>query len=435
MKILAISQQWAPEDGTPQRRFSQLTRGLTSRGHEVRVIAAPPHYPGGVLTSADPRHAPGAIAEGDNGETVYRSHFREHSRSLTSRIEDQGIVAISSWWIARKLVKSWRPDVIISTAPPLPQVVVTALIGKRFRVPYVVDLRDVWPDILTYMNEWGNQAEANPQNRIKATAYDALIASGGRVFNWALHGATAIVTTTPSFAEKLRSEGFQRVLNVRNMASVRDDKLPTLADMDYLDGTNREPGTLRVLYAGTTGRAQGLESALEAVRLTKEAGVNIQMRVVGSGSHLRLLMLQAERDHLPVEFTGRMPFSEVLEEYAWSDTTLVHLRNWEPLNYTVPSKLYEALSVSRHVTVAANGESARIITESGAGDAVPAMDPQALADLWTRLANDRQQLNVANSGRNWLLARETPDENTEKFARFLSTLPSRSDRFRWDLLH
>ena len=76
-----------------------------------------------------------------------------------------------------------------------------------------------------------------------------------------------------------------------------------------------------------------------------------------------------------------------------------------------------------------------IITESGAGDAVPAMDPQALADLWTRLANDRQQLNVANSGRNWLLARETPDENTEKFARFLSTLPSRSDRFRWDLLH
>lgn len=434
MKILAISQQWAPEDGTPQRRFSQLTKGLTAKGHEVKVVAAPPHYPGGVLTSTDPRHAPGAVAGGESGEMVYRTSFREHSRSLISRIEDQGVVAFSSYRIARRLVKHWRPDVIVSTAPPLPQVVVTALIGKRFRIPYVVDLRDVWPDILTYMNEWGNKAEANPESPTRAIGYDLLIAGGGRIFQWALRGATAIVTTTPSFAEKLRSEGFPRVLNLRNMASVRDEDLPTLPDMDYLDGNNRERGTLRVLYAGTTGRAQGLENALDAVRLTVEAGVNIQMRVVGSGSHLRLLRLQARRQHLPVEFTGRMPFDEVLEEYAWSDTTLVHLRDWEPLNYTVPSKLYESLSVCRHVTVAANGESSRIIMESGAGDAVPAMDPQALADLWVELANNRMRLNVAHRGRDWLLDRETPEENAEKFEKFLSALPSRTPWFRWVLV-
>lgn len=430
MKILVISQQWAPEDGTPQRRFSQLTGGLTSKGHEVKVVAAPPHYPGGVLTSTDPRHAPGGVAQGAAGETVYRTSFREHSRSLTSRIEDQGTVAISSWLIARRIVKKWRPDVVISTAPPLPQVVVTSLIAKRFKVPYVIDLRDVWPDILSYMNEWGNQAEANPRSRPKAVTYDALINFGGWVFLRALRGSAAIITTTPSFAEKLRSEGFPRVLSVRNMASVRDDNVPSLDEMDYLDGHNRESGTLRVLYAGTTGRAQGLENALEAVRLTWEAGVDIHLRVVGSGSHVRLLRLQAERQRLPVQFTGRIPFEEVLEEYAWSDTTLVHLRDWEPLDYTVPSKLYEALSVGRHVTVAADGESSRIVVESGAGDAVPAMSPGALSELWVELANDRQRLNVAHRGRDWLLDRETPEENAAKVEQFLSGLVSASRRFQ-----
>lgn len=422
MKILVISQQWDPEDGTPQRRFRQLTRSLTDRGHSIRVIAAPPHYPGGKLTSTDPRHAPGAVADGENGERVWRSSFSEHSRSLASRVKDQAVVAFSSLKIADGLVRSWHPDILVSTAPPLPQVVVTALVAKRFRVPYLVDLRDVWPDILTYMNEWGDQAEANPRSRAKSFAFGALIGVGGRVFGWALRGANGIVTTTPSLAEKLRREGHERVLSVRNMASVRTFAVPTIPETEFLDGRNRESGSLRVLYTGTTGRAQGLEVALEAVRLTVEAGIDITMRVVGSGSHLRLMKLQAKRDNLPVEFYGRIPFAEVLDDYEWCDTALVQLRQWEPLEYTVPSKLYEALSVGRHITASANGETSRIVTETGVGDAVPAMDAPALADLWIALANDRSRLDVGLHGRTWLLERETPEENAEKFSRFLTGL-------------
>ena len=339
---------------------------------------------------------------------------------------DQAIVATSSLALASRLIKERRPDIILTTAPPIPSAVTASLVGKAHRVPYVVDLRDVWPDLLSHMNEWGNKAEANPPSAIRAEAFDALIAAGGSVFRWTLKNAAGIITTTPSFAEKLRREDCSEVLNIRNMASVREAPVPPLEESR--SEASRTEGTLRILYAGTTGRAQGLDSALEALRLTIEAGVDARMRIAGSGAHLRLLKLHAAREGLPVEFLDRVGYEDVVEHYEWCDTSLVHLRSWEPLSYTVPSKLYEALSLGRHVSVAANGESARIITETEAGHAVPAMNPQALADLWVKLASNRDLLDVGTGGRRWLLKRETPEQNSKKVEDFALKVANKCSR-------
>lgn len=428
MKILVISQQWEPESGTPQRRWAHFTQVLTNNGNEVVVVAAPPHYPGGVLTHDDPQFAPRAVSPGLRGETVWRTRFSPHDRSLASRVGDQAAIAASSLRIGARILRRRDVDVILTTAPPIPSAVVSALLGWWYKVPYVIDLRDVWPDLLLYMNEWGNKAEANPRQPFKAVAFDSLILVGGRAFKRALKAAAGIVTTTPSFAEKLRAEGFTNVLNVRNMASVRPEPLSKRVSAPL----DEEQAPLRILYAGTTGRAQGLDNALESLRLAKEAGANVTMRIVGSGAHLRLLELHAERDDLPVEFLGRLDFEEVIEQYEWCDTALVHLRNWKPLSYTVPSKLYEALSLGRHVTVAANGESARIVKETGAGIAVPSMKPKALAAAWVNLAKNRAALDVGERGRQWLLDRETCDENAAKLETFVratvEALPAESRR-------
>ena len=44
MKILIVSQYWAPENGVPQRRWSWLSQLLVEQGHQLTVIAPPPHY-------------------------------------------------------------------------------------------------------------------------------------------------------------------------------------------------------------------------------------------------------------------------------------------------------------------------------------------------------------------------------------------------------
>ncbi|WP_099332212.1 glycosyltransferase family 4 protein [Actinomyces minihominis] len=412
MRILILAQQWDPEEGTPQRRWAALVKALVERGDQVVVLAPPPHYPGGVLTSDDPDHQVGAIAKGRHGELIWRSNFSPHDQSLWSRVLDQAVVAVSTLHLARKTIRKKRPDIILATAPPLPAAYAAAFVAVTHRIPYIIDLRDVWPDLLKYMNEWGSLTENRSKlETVFGTVFPIVAAGAGRTLTSALRHAAGISTTTPSFAELLRERGFKNVLNVRNLGAVLESPVAPIQD--------RAEKTLRVLYVGTIGRAQGLRSAVRAVEIARQQGVPVEMRMVGSGADLKELRELSEAQGLPIEFLGRIPHQDVAQHYEWADTSLVHLKRWTPLLFTVPSKLYESLSAGRHVCVAADGEPARIVTETGVGHAVPAMDPQALADLWEYLASNRGELEIDDQGLRWLEARETQQQNAEKFANFV----------------
>ncbi|WRS29040.1 glycosyltransferase family 4 protein [Actinomycetaceae bacterium MB13-C1-2] len=418
MRILIIAQQWEPEEGTPQRRWAPLVEGLIARDHIVDVVAPPPHYPGGTLTSNDPKVQSGAVAVGRHGETVWRCNFSPHDQRLRTRIVDQGHVMLSSIRTGLRLVKRYHPDVVIATAPPLPAAYAAACVGKLGKTPYIVDLRDVWPDLLKYTKEWTvDQKQKSRSSVIYSSMFSVATSFFTRLTNKTLDGAAGIVTTTPSFAERLRDRGYKNVVNVRNLGSVLPQAVPPRV--------SHNPGSLKVLYLGTTGRAQGLSNVISAVRLAQAQGTDIQMRIIGSGASLAGLKDKAEGTG--IEFLGRIPRADVMEHYEWTDTSLVHLRDWAPLKFCVPSKFYEALSSGRHVTVVANGEVERIINETGAGMAVPAMDPHALADAWTFLANNLGLLEVGDRGTRWLAERETPDENANKFVDFVEHVANESE--------
>lgn len=67
------------------------------------------------------------------------------------------------WVIAKKpgILKYYEPDLIIGSVPALPTAVVTYLASKRFKAPYVIDLRDAWPDLISEHGRW-NSGLGNP---------------------------------------------------------------------------------------------------------------------------------------------------------------------------------------------------------------------------------------------------------------------------------
>ena len=60
-----------------------------------------------------------------------------------------------------------------------------------------------------------------------------------------------------------------------------------------------------------------------------------------------------------------------------------------------------------HISGVVRGETARLITELGAGDIVPPNDPSALARLWIELARDRARLEVSEKGKRWVESQRT----------------------------
>lgn len=406
MRIALISHHYEPENNAPQRRWSALVPRFIAAGHEVVVFAPPPHYPTGALEDSADVFMPGRSSTGQYGETVHRVRFREHGPDLRSRSLDQAVAATHSVWRAVRAMRrrTDRPDVVISTVPGLPSIAAGWLVAFLLGARHVVEMRDAWPDLV---GASGMLTRASLRRRFATQL-------ATRAVTLAQRRAAAVITTTESFADVLRERGIGRVEVVRNGAN--------LEHLRPLPPKSQEAGPIRVLYAGTIGRSQGLSTAVQAAVLAEHAGFFVELRILGSGAaEQEIRELVASLD-APVQMLGRVAADEVFEHYEWADTALVSLEDWPPFLWTTPSKVYEAIALKRHVTGCLNGETSRLITALEAGDVVPSGDAVALANLWGELSRDRSRLVVNGAARDWALANANFDGLADRYLGLLEEI-------------
>lgn len=410
MRVLLLTHHYEPEMGAPQQRWAGLAACLVDAGHDVAVLAPPPHYPAGQVWREADDLAPGSVHAGRQGEVVHRVAYRSTSGKVWSLLADQVVAAAHSVWTSRRFAGDARPDVVVATVPALPSLVAGVVVSRLLRRPLVLEMRDAWPDLLAVIDRWDGQETAARQQRVKR-----LLARTAAVGTSVLQRrASVVVTTTHSFAEKLRERRFGHVRVVRNAAH------PFAVPVET---ARREvTGDLRVVYVGTVGRAQGLETAVRAVRLARAKGVDVHLRVVGGGAGRALVAEVAERVGVTVDIRNAVPRSEVPSHYAWADTALVMLRDWPGLRLTIPSKIYELMAAGIHISASVSGEAADVVGDSGAGDVVPAGDPQALADLWVRLATQQPAVRPSAHATEWVATHATREVIGEQYLALLGDL-------------
>ncbi len=410
MRILLITHHYAPEVGAPQHRWNALVRRFVGAGHDVAVLAPSPHFPSGRGHLGDASLRPGAVARGLHGEQIHRLRFLEHDASVASRGLDQLVSAADATRVGlARFSGQRRPDVVVATAPGLPSLAAGRVLSTVLRVPLVMEVRDAWPDLLNVRHEWESGAPGRPPSpRHRATTVATLLSFPITVMQ---RGADAVVTTTDSFADVLHGRGMHPVRVIRNGTHLT---MPVT-----LPPPDPAAPELRVLYLGTVGRSQGLGSAVHAAALARRAGVPVRLRIVGDGAETPSLAELVHRLEAPVTILPPVPHADVLEHYAWADTVLVSLRGWEPLGWTVPSKLYEVLSTGRHVTGMLAGEAARIVEDTGGGHVVPPDESAALAALWARLHHDRGLLEVGPTPREWVARHVDNDALADQYLQLL----------------
>lgn len=402
MKVLVLSQCWYPENGVHQRRWSWLSKILVDAGHQVTAIVPPPHYPAGQIL-------PGwedTIPEfGASGERILRTSFYPHSEKLISRAFDQGMVSATSITAALRTFLGGhhdKPDVIIGTVPSLPTAVVTRIISSALRVPYIIDLRDAWPDLLKYSDRWDEalRGHDNAAEGVRFRIGSAVAAVTSRQILGALQNADGIIVTTDRLRTHLLDSPTHTRLPGERIATVRNVFPHALHET--LSPLEPAENVLRVVYAGTLGRAQNLRSAIQAATLLKEDGKEAHFRFLGGGAAKKQLQAAAERYEVQAEFLSRVSPEELTGHYAWADTALVNLASWDPMSLTVPSKLYELMALGQHVSGGINGETADIVSALGAGHMADADNPEQLAQIWSRLIDNRSLVNVNGRGAAWV---------------------------------
>ena len=373
MRVWMVTQWFDPEPTFKGQLFAQELR---RRGHEVEVVTGFPNYPGGRVY--DGYRIRPYQREVVDGIVVHRVPlYPSHDSSALKRVLNYASFASTA---ALKMLTGRRPDVVYVYHPP-GTVALPAAVARLVRgVPFVYDVQDLWPDTLAATGML-------PQGRI----LDAV----GRVMDATYALAQHVVVLSPGFRERLLGRGVRadKVSVIENWCDEAQIELPerggARAALDLGDD-------FTVVFAGTMGPAQGLDTVLDAAALlADEPGVRFVL--IGTGIDVDRLRARAATEGLGnVEFLPRRPIHEIGEVLAAADALLVHLRDDPLFEITIPSKTQAYLHAGRPVLMGVRGDAADIVARAGAGLVFTPEDPAALADAVRRMrdlpADEREEM-------------------------------------------
>lgn len=407
MRILLVTQYWYPENGVPQRRWSWLSGVLRDAGHEVFVIAPPPRS--SLAKNPSYKSAKETLTrsiDNDRAERIYRSYRPRSGNSISEKMAEQLLVAAGQIVIGRRVLREVKPDLIVGTVPAIPTAIVAFLLAKLGKIGYAIDLRDAWPDLLRQADRWNAGLGKKSVREIVANLGPLqLISKLTEVaLNLVLRNSSAVLVTSANLQKNLSSRPSLRKNGKHPRVSVVRNVFPAENSLQKELKKSAEQGvlSLNVLYAGTIGRAQNLLNALKAAKLAEDSGVRLSLTFVGAGASKEHLKKKAGEMGVDATFVNQQLPGELDRYYAWADTALVHLTEWEPLERTVPSKTYELMEVGIHISAVVEGEAAALVENLKAGDVVEPGNPHKLALLWTELAHNRNRLSIGDTGRKWV---------------------------------
>jgi colanic acid biosynthesis glycosyl transferase WcaI len=353
MRVLVVSQYYPPEPGAAQNRISAFVEGLLDLGHQITVVCQQPNHPVGVFHDGYGRRP--VVSERNGSLTVHRLWVATSPRKTSKRrLAFYGSFAVGALGAVRLIP---RHDVAFVTSPPLPGIVAAAggLVGRK--VPYVLDVRDLWPAAAMALGELSNPRVIGQLERAERWLYR--------------HAAAATATTRPFCRHIDRLAGRPIASHLPNGAL---DQL-----IDTPPGSAPASGPFILGYAGNLGIAQGLGIIPDAAAELR--GEDIRFVVVGDGPVGDTLRSEVRRrDLAAIEMRPVVPVDEVGDVIRKCHALLVPLRAHPLLDDFVPSKLYDAMAVGRPVIAALGGEAASIVREAQCGLVVAPEDGSALAE-------------------------------------------------------
>jgi glycosyltransferase involved in cell wall biosynthesis len=384
LRILIVSQYFPPEVGATQTRMQAFAEFLAARGHRVTVVCEFPNHPHGVI----PDTYRGRVIEDDHSN-AYRV-LRVWVKASPEKTRWTRMAFYLSYMGLATAVAplAGREDVVLATTPPLFVGAAGFAISRLKRAPLVLDVRDLWPAAAVSLGELSPGRILRAAENLERFLY--------------CRSAVVVGVTRPfcEHVDRVRG-GEPRSVLIPNGTL---DLFFSNGDREARKRLGVSDDRFLVTFAGTHGIAQALPSALDAA---ERANGGVEFAFIGEGPAKAALVSSArERGLENVTFYPQLPLEGVVPYLDASDALLVPLAADEALASFVPSKLFDSMATGRPATLAAAGEAARILEQSGAGLAVEPENPEALAKAAEWLAaHPREAEAMGKRGREFARSR------------------------------
>jgi glycosyltransferase involved in cell wall biosynthesis len=412
MHILLIHQAFTALDEPGGTRHHEFARYLAARGHSVTVIASPVSY----LTGGPSQVSP--FSENRTGEQggveILRAHtYPSLHKSFVHRVLAFVSFMTSSFFIGLGVK---NVDLVWGTSPPIFQGMTAWLLARLKRVPFLFEVRDLWPAFAI--------AVGVLRNRI-------LIRLSLGLEKFLYRRADLVMVNSPGFLAHVLARGAPRA---------HVDLVPNGADpgmFDPLDegasfrSANHLEDKFVVLYAGAHGMSNDLGTVLEAARILQNEPSTSRVMVTFLGDGKEKCNLQekaADMGLTNVLFLPPVPKMEMAAALAGADACLAILKPIDEYKTTYPNKVFDYMAAGRPVVLAIDGVIREVVEAAGCGIFAQPGNPYELAQAVRSLVADKvKSRRMGLAGRKYLEENFSRDKMAEKLLIILTTL-TRSNR-------
>lgn len=367
MRILYLTQYFnLPGEAGGSRHFQHAKR-WAHLGHDVSILCGNVNYKTGETAPLDPGRTY-RLDQHREGFRIYRIWaFSRFQGSFKKRL-----LYFASYAAHASLVGSGlkRPDVVFASSTPLTVGLPGEVLARRFRVPFVFECRDLWPEAAVAAGvmkpgPWVDRARSLSRHLYRAA--DHLVTVTARMKDGILaHGIPdGKVTLVPNGVDDwMEPKAFQE----RNPLREFRDKFVCL-------------------YVGAHGVWNYLGEIVDAAECLRD-DPRFAFVFIGDGDHRPVLQEAVRSKRLGnVHFLGPKPKEEAFAAMVHAGAGLITSSRTPHYQQILPNKIFDYLAAELPtITSAAPGEMVDMMERSGGGWHCLPGEPQSLARLIERAA-------------------------------------------------
>lgn len=393
--------------GAPAARVSELARHWVQAGHDVTVLTGFPNHPDGMIRPEyRNRFWRGVYREQIDGINVVRSWLLP----FPNRKPLERILNYSSFCTSASITGSFlqRPDIVIATSPQLLVGLAGWWIATLKRVPFVLEIRDLWPESLAAVGVGNSNSMLHREI--------------GRVAKFLYRRANHIVVVTPAFRERLIQDWqvpAEKISIIQN--GVETALFSPRAANPELRNVLATGNKFVVSFIGTLGLAHGLETLIESAERLQNEAADVLFILLGEGADRERIVNIARSKRLDnIRFIPQQPREQIPAYICASDACLVLLKKSEVFETVIPTKMLEFMSCARPVILGVKGQAQQILHSARGGICIEPGNPSTLCEAILRLRQSSEfRAELGRSGRDYIVQRLSRERTAGEYLEVL----------------
>jgi glycosyltransferase involved in cell wall biosynthesis len=392
MNILYLHQYFTTPDQPGGTRSYWNSLELIKNGHKVTVIS---------LGKENKKRFERKTVDGI--DVIYVRVPYSQNMSIASRLKSFLHFMFFSTYLA---LKEKNIDFVIATSTPL-TIGFPALVLKKFKkIPYLFEVRDLWPEVPIQMGGLTNKTAIKLAKWFEHSIYK---------------NASHVIALSPGMQDGVLKVGTpkSKVTMIPNMAKI-DAFWSREPNKDLIKELNLSEDTFKIIYFGALGQANAIEYILEAAYLLKD-NKSIEFLFIGSGPGKNLIESYNNNDACNnVKYLGFFNMEKTSEIVNFCDVSLVTFSNIPILATNSPNKLFDSLSAEKPIIVNSNGWTKDLVEKHNCGIYVNPESPEEFAKKLILLQAEPDKLKIM--GKNSRKLAETVYDKSLLCKQFASTV-------------